>query len=525
MRNGSAEGRRRTERPFGRRWPGYSLTRWSLACWLAWAGFAWCSLDGSSVRGWAGQANQGEGAQLPAELRGAKVFHLPEGLNSRKAGGNPIIMKKLAYQDINLERLTLNLFLAIKPVDRAATVTKVYYEDVRVNNVPVHIAPYDQEFKLSTREAIDLPAPLEVSFVFSDLDSLAPIRDLLAQSALHVTGHSFLVVKLSRLERLALWSQQMVVPVDFDEQVPADLFPGQSLLGSGLVSILTTLSNPFSSAAGALARERQDKAETARSLEAIGQHSVCLLYCEYVLRDPKTHKAQTLSQYGTGIVIGSSGKNWRILTAKRVIEPWKFEPPVAFLMQHENLELDRSGYRLALWPSGSTVMNADGGPDFATALGKSPGTLNLARAATDQLESAEYQDPDSGARATLSLAAAGSNDLAVLDLSGGSLEPVDLTGATDQAASPPGTSGPLQATLLGFPFALSQMTAKPQAAPVQVTAGGGAGRLLKVNHSLNPGEAGAPLVDRDGRILAICGDTSECIPIQTAIEIIKQVAP
>ncbi len=461
-------------------------------------------------------------AQLPSELQGLRVFQLPEGLHSRRAGGNPIVMRKLTYQDINLQRLTLGLEIAIKPVDRSATVTKLYYQDVRVNNVPVHIETYDKEFKLSTKELVDLPTPLRVSLVFSEIESLAPIRDLLAQSTLRVTGRSFVVVKLNRQQKLALWTEQVVVPVEFDEHIPADLFPGQSLLGSGLANIMTTLSNPFSTASGNLDREREDKAELARTLDSISQHSICLIYCQYVLRDPNTRKLLTLNEYGTGLVVGSSGKNWRILTARRLVQPWKFDPAIAFLLQHEHLELDPAGYRLAAWTSGSAVLGEDGEPNFDTAVGKGPAALRLAAALAGQSGPFDYQNPDSGVKTTVIVEGPSSNDVAVLDLAGGDFQPVESAIASGEGPSETAGSAP-KATLLGVPFALSQSSTKPQPSQVSVSAGA-APPLLKVDHVFCPGEAGAVLVDGEGRILGLCGDASECIPIQTALTVLKQIA-
>ena len=42
-----------------------------------------------------------------------------------------------------------------------------------------------------------------------------------------------------------------------------------------------------------------------------------------------------------------------------------------------------------------------------------------------------------------------------------------------------------------------------------------------MDHSLNPGEAGAPLLTPDGKVVAIAVGRNQCIPIQVARKLIQ----
>ena len=77
--------------------------------------------------------NETPPGQLPAELRGVKVYHLDLEKKPEMAPEKLIIIKNLSYQEITLERLVLNLYLSIKPVDRAATIQRIYFQDFRVS--------------------------------------------------------------------------------------------------------------------------------------------------------------------------------------------------------------------------------------------------------------------------------------------------------------------------------------------------------------------------------------------------------
>ena len=289
-------------------------------------------------------------AQLPADLRGAKVYQLPEEGKSREALEDPIVYKGFAFEDINLERLVLNLTLGIKPVDRAATIQKIYFQDIRVNGVPLQVEPFDQEFKLSKTDIVDLPAPLKCTILFSSLDSLLPLKQIVNQDKLTVTGQSFLEVKLSALQKIAVRAKRLVLPVAVKEEVPLQMFGDNSFVKMAANSVLDTLADPSSGAAMALAKTHLAKIAGERALDQKSRSALYFLYSEYVLKDPKSGAAEKLSQSGTGFVVAAGGV---LLTAKRVVEPWKFDPQTALLISRDHLEVDPQSIRLACLASGS----------------------------------------------------------------------------------------------------------------------------------------------------------------------------
>jgi hypothetical protein len=452
--------------------------------------------------------NDNPAGQVPAELRGVKVYHLDLEKKPDLAPEKLLLIKNLSYQDISLERLVLNLYLSIKPVDRAATIQRIYFQNVRVNGVPVHLETFEQEFQLSKKEVVDLPSPLKCSIVFAELDSVKPVVEILEKDSIRITGENFVEVKLTGLEKLAMRAKELVIPMALNQQVPLNLFSGNPLLQMAAGKILDMLSDPSSSAALALGREHSAKLAEEQTLSAAARPALYLLYCEYALADPKTQASENFSQSGTGFVVSSEGK---LLTAKRVVQPWKFDPPIAFLIAHHHLNLDPRSYRLYAWPAGARVKSPDGGLDFQMAASSVAGTLKLLKTAPDRMQKKDYQDPDSGERATLDLEIEGESDLALLQLAGANLKPLAF------ADSPAETSDATKKALFGFPFGLNQSQADPQAAYVQATTENGAVTLERL---VNPGESGAPLLTPDGKVLAIASGANQCVPIQAARKLI-----
>jgi len=329
-----------------------------------------CIGSGTAPPGRAAQQTDAAKPEPPEEIRGVKVYKLPDKMERRLREDNPVIYKNLTFGDIDSEHLVLTLSLAVKPVDRAATVRKIYFQDIRVNNLPVRVEPFEEEFKLSKKEVVDLPKPLKCTIVFSDLDSLSPLEEMVNEGQARITGQTFLEVKLNPLEKIATRAGRVVVPIAVSEKVPLQMFSDNPLLKLAAGEILKMLADPSSAAAVALAKEHLAKLDLDRKVSSLGESSLYLIYCEFALRDPKTGVTEKFTQSGTGFLVSPEGK---LLTSKRVIQPWKFDPQAAFLREKHGLELEESSYRLIAWPAGGVNPFRAGSPASSRAPPAPPG--------------------------------------------------------------------------------------------------------------------------------------------------------
>ncbi len=444
--------------------------------------------------------------QMPEAIRGAKIYQLPT--KEGQPAPNPAVYKSLSFRDINFERLLLGLVISIRPVDRPAKIERLYFQDVRINGIPVHIETFDQEFALSSKETVDLPAPLNCAIIFADLDSMQPVRDMVDKDHIEITGQSFIEIKLSSLEKIALRAKQVVIPVTMKEEVPLNFFQSNPLLRMTADTILDNLANPTSTAAVNMAKEHLAKLHLDETLGKKAKSALYLLYTEYRVRDSQSNASEQFSQSGTGFLVSADGK---LLTAKRVIEPWKFDPQVDFLIEHQHLELDKNSVKTYAWPASAQVMTADGQPDFQSALSTDKQSLKILQEPADEMVQQDYQDPDSAEKATLHLHAEGLSDLALLQLTGTDFQPLAFADpAAGLAANP-------KLVLCSYPFGISQPQIAPRLLSVQVTP---EGSTLKMEHKADLGESGAPLLDADGKVVAMATSVNECVPIQAARKLI-----
>jgi hypothetical protein len=445
-------------------------------------------------------------AQLPEKIRGAKVYQLPA--KGGQPAPNPAVYKSLSFRDINFDRLLLDLFITIRPVDRGATVQRMYFQDVRVSGIPIHIETFAQEFKLLSKDPVDLPSPLKCSIQFADLDSLAPVREMVDKDKILITGQSFIEVKLNTLEKAALRTKLLVIPVTLNEQVPLNLFQGNPLLHLTADTILETLANPSSAAAINMAKEHLAKLHQDQTLGAKVNPALYLLYTEYVVHDPKSKALEKFGQSGTGFLVSADGK---LLTTKRVVAPWKFDPQVDFLLEHSHLEVDQGSVKTYAWPAGAKLTAAGGQPDLQSALSTEKRTLKVLQMPPDQMTQQDYLDPDSEERATLHLHAEGESDLALLQVSGTGFHPLPLASTAANLAS--GS----QLILGSCPYGVSQPQTDPRLLNVKA---GLEGTALTMDHAMDPGETGAPLLNAEGEVVALAASGNQCISIQVARKLI-----
>lgn len=449
----------------------------------------------------AGQKDTPPKDQLPPEIHGAKIYKFPDRTEPGVPVESPVLYKSITYDDIKADRLLLNLSVSIKPADRSATIQKIYFQNVRVSGIPVHIDTFESEFKVSKKDVVDLPAPLKCTIVFSDLESLQPLSQLVDKQKVQITGDSFIEVKLNALQKLALGGKLVVLPVKLNDEIPLTFLPDSPFLQAAAKTLLQALSDPTASAAINVAKEHLARLTVERSLSSLGNSSLYLIHCEYALRNPETKAEEKFVQSGTGFVVSKGGG---LLTAKRVIQPWKFDPQVAFLMKHFHLELNEKSYKLSAWPAGAPVLTLDGQLNFQMAHSTDQKNLKVVLTAPDQMKEQDYKDPDTGAEEKLSLGVEGGEDLARLQLTGGSFVPLAFVDAGTQ------TSPDAKTVLLSFPYGLSQPLAAPKITFVKATV---SGPLLTLDQPLNTGESGAPLLTPEGKVLAIAGSANECISV------------
>jgi hypothetical protein len=336
------------------------------------------------------------------------------------------------------------------------------------------------------------------------------VRDLVEKDSVLITGQTYIELKLSALESVAAFAHHVVVPVPLQETVPLSLFEGRPLLHITATTVLDNLVTPTSTAAINMAKEHLAKLRLDESLGQKVKSALYIVMTQYQVRDPKSGAVEQFSQSGTGFLVSADGK---LLTSKRVVSPWKYDPDVDFLIEHNHMVLDQGSVKTFAWPAGALVMGLDGQPDYASALSTDHQSVKLLRTAPDEELQQDYADPASGKHVKLHLFAEGQSDVALLQLSGTEFQPLAFSLTGPSSGMPPESN----LTLCSYPFGVSQPQATPRLLTVHVVP---QGNFLKMGHTLDPGESGAPLLDSDGKVVAVATSSEVNIPIQAVQNLI-----
>ena len=171
---------------------------------------------------------------------------------------------------------------------------------------------------------MDLPTPLRLSFVFAELNSLEPLRQLVSKDVLHLTGQLFILVQLNTIEAAVMRSRQVVLPFNVDQTIATHAFSAEPMIQSAVLKLLDTyprLTRPVRPPWPGSARK--DWCGPLRQGRRGGKGVSSLLRLFFT--QPQTHDVQRYAQSGTAFLIDAEGT---LLTAKRVVQPWNLTPGI-----------------------------------------------------------------------------------------------------------------------------------------------------------------------------------------------------
>lgn len=246
------------------------------------------------------------------------------------------------------------------------------------------------------------------------------------------------------------------------------------------------------------------------------ERSLLLIATRYEVQ--RGQESETRVSVGTGFVVRDG---W-VATNKHVLQPWKFADGA--LSRADGWELVESSVTYALWPEGARVLDAAGKLDFTRAVTSTDGSVWLLATAPDVFEKRGVRRRV-GAKSVevqCEVHSDDNNDLALLAVR----SKIALLPAPLGALTPPRKTDDV--LLVGFPRGPSVFEdGVAECSPVA-----GAIRKLQstilVSAPVLDGNSGGPLVDREGRVIAVATRIAQdasmgvCIAIEHLERLIAQ---
>ena len=242
----------------------------------------------------------------------------------------------------------------------------------------------------------------------------------------------------------------------------------------------------------------QPSSERFKQVLAEAGAAVVFLRTEYRVRSVMSEEVIEAQAFGSGFLVGADGL---VLTSQHVLFPWRYDRELLTLGALELVAVVEDSVRWSLWPRGARVLATDAGNAFVPVGGyhsddQQQGLRFLHTPAA--VTSAEIVGTPMGA-VTIDLPLPGPSDVAVMQV----LDFRTPFPALALAPEAPSATEPLDEVLaLGYPFSrLDEGVANPQGVHGFVRRVGA--EALELDTALHPGLSGGPIVDRDGRVVAM----------------------
>lgn len=417
-----------------------------------------------------------------------------------------IEIDKVSLVAVSSEGIQLSVWLSMT-ASQGAKARQLSFENVRLNGMPIYVAPVTTPLILRKEQRIPFPLP-DVNVYYRDLASLNPLARMLSEGQIHLDGTVRADLELQWFTRLILSASNVRLAVNFDQAVRLDL-PGGEIMRKGAISAVE--------AAGKVIETARSGLKTGLALNSPWYRK---LWRESV---PKLLLAQARLTLGNGagaaVFLECTGVGFRIsqrqfLLTKQLIEPWKFNPDVAAAIDRGRLKISSRDFDLWVWPASSKQRETKGESFPDGALRLSGGDLRIVCEPADERETVFSTGLLHGIERVRVHQRAASANLALLEFAEEiELEPVETTRIGAEKAEMAWD----ELAVFRFPGGSNRLNADPDLAFVRGVREGTRIRLLS---PIDASAFGSPMISQGG-VVGILQNEQSALVLEEAYRTLK----
>lgn len=421
-----------------------------------------------------------------------------------KAPRVQVIVDKISVGDVAQDRLQLSVLLTLLS-DTDVSVKEMTFDNVRLNDTPLYVAPVSEKLALKGNQKQQLPAPLKLTLFFRDLDSVRPLQTMISEKRVRLEGAVYLDAEIPVLTKVLLLGRRVRVPVTFREDTPVNIPDNKTIQ-----SVATKALDAAGIGLGALSFLSDEVLRRSSSWrDQLWKETAPALLLGYVRFTLKTKQGERQEFEYTGV--GYRISTGQFIFCKSLVEPWKFDPDIAAALKFRGMSLDPAGYEIWIWPLNARVRDSADALDPSTAFRLTQADFRRVEQPGDE-NAAFYALQPEGRPKKIDLHKRDSASNLVLF----------------EFRNPPSFSGQMKRSVgdskswdrvavFRFPGGVNDRQARADLVFVPANRNGS---MITLETPLDSSAWGSPVISQDG-VIGFLQDKNSAIPVKDAFEVLK----
>ncbi len=229
----------------------------------------------------------------------------------------------------------------------SATLRGLFFDQVTVNGVRVRIAPVQGPIRMRAGEAVESLPELRAVLNYQELEFLDPLRQAVRDGRARIHAEVRAQLELSLFQKIVLGAGGAWVTFPVDQEIAVEV-PGGAI---GRAAALATLfaAEPVWIAAQGAREWRQNRTALADSVRSLLPRTLVSIETRYNLK-ARDGQVASVQVYRLGFLRGGG----QVIAPSEVVEPWKFDAPVAEALDRGEIVVDSPSVDILVTPVGES---------------------------------------------------------------------------------------------------------------------------------------------------------------------------
>ena len=255
-----------------------------------------------------------------------------------------VSIKSTQIAEIDNNHLRIAVDLSAIP-SRSITLENLRLTGLRLNGLPVYAQPLAEPIMLVKNKETALP-PLYVTLQMRDLTTTKPLREMIENQSVHLTGAMVAAVKMSFLEKLAMHTEHPRVSFPVSQDVPV-AFGSTPFARQAALGVLTLVDVALQGSSVARKTIPGLESPWVHDLESQAKGDLMTVETSFVLKEHDGQFPVVFDQLGFRLASG------QVVTTTESKSPWEYDSDFLARIKSGEAKLEKKSVEMQLKTTGS----------------------------------------------------------------------------------------------------------------------------------------------------------------------------